>query len=146
VYDVTARRATWAPIGTEIVSWHWVGVPDKYKGPRTFSTYEDAEAWAGKTSGRVHEDYTLRAPDGTTWSLWLHLPEPYQRNGAIGSVVVDRSYHTVTFTFRQDAAVFTTPEEAKAHAERLGRRSVSERLWFRAPDGERFAVSGAREQ
>jgi hypothetical protein len=142
---VTARRATWSPIGTEIVSWHWVGVPDKYKGPRAFSTYDDAEAWAGKTSGRVQEHYTLRAPDGTTWSLWLLLPEPYQRDAAIGSVVVDRNYRAAAVALRPDAPVFPTPEEAKADAERLGTRGIRERLWFGAPDGERFAVNGALE-
>jgi hypothetical protein len=105
-----------APIGTEIVSWHWVGVPDKYKGPRAFPTYDDAEAWAGKTSG-----------------------------AAIGSVVVDRNYRAAARALRQDAPVFPTPEEAEADAERLGRRGIRERLWFQARDGERFAVYGALE-
>jgi hypothetical protein len=139
-----ARRATWAPIGTEIVSWHWLGVPDKYKGPRAFSSYDEAEAWAGKSSGRVQEHYTLRAPDGRTWSLWLQrLPEPYQRDGAIGCVVVDRSYRAGDW--RHDTTAFPAPERAEAEAERLGRLSVQERLWFRTPDGERFDVYGARD-
>jgi hypothetical protein len=101
------------------------------------------EAWAGKTSGRVQEHYTLCAPDGTTWSLGLVLPEPYRRDGAIGSVVVDRNYRAAAFALRRDAPVFPTPEEAEADAERLGTRGVSERLWFQARDGERFAVHGA---
>lgn len=84
-------QASWSPIGTRIVSWRWLAVPDQYAGPRAFASYEDA-AYAEETAGLVEVEYTARSPTGATWSLRLSPPEGHDRDAAIDSVVVERSY------------------------------------------------------
>lgn len=117
-----------------------MGVPDKYAPPRTFATYEEAEAYAEQTSGRVETRYTLRDPDGSTWSLHLSLPDGHSGEAGLGCVVVDRSYQA-GYAY-QGGPVFSTPEEAQAEAERRGTRTVQERLSLRSPSGDRLEVDG----
>lgn len=138
-----ARDVTWAPIGTEIVSWRWVGVPEQQGSPRDFDDRTEAEVYAGR-SGRVMRDYELRAPGGASWTLRLFLPEAHEGDRALGAVVVDRSYKAGSYF--DDVPIFSTPGEAEAEVRRRGTRVIHERLTFRTPAGDRFDVFGALQE
>jgi len=139
---MSGRRTQWASIGTTVVSYQWVGVPDKYAPPRIFVTYDEASAYADETSGQVEFEYLLRSPDGVQWPVRvLSVPERYRGDAAIGSVVIDRRYEVGSFGVR-DRPSFSTPQEAEAFAERQAIRQIQERLSFQAPDGARFDING----
>lgn len=138
-----ASDVTWAPIGTEIVSWRWVGVPDRQGTARVFDERAGAEEYAGR-AGRVMRDYVLLDPDGATWSLRLHLPEVHEGDRAIGAVVVDRSYKAGSYF--DDVPIFPTPEQAEDEVGRRGTTTIHERLTFRTPAGDRFDVFGALQE
>jgi hypothetical protein len=138
---VWPREASWAPIGTRIVSWRWLGVPDKYNPPRAFDSYEKAAAYAQETAGLVEIEYTLRSPEGATWPLRLLLPESHEGDRAVGSEVVGRRYRPGMSY--DDVAELPTPEEAEAEVARSGGWIVQETLRLRFPDGEEHEVTGA---
>src|SRR5262249_10215750 len=132
---------SWAPVGTTIVAWQWLGVPDKYAPPRGYDSYAEAEEYALPSGGRVEIEYRLRAPDGVTWSQPMRLPEAHRGDAAVGSVVVGCSYRPGYVYERLPS--FADPDEAEAHAARRGIRYVAERLRWRAPDGVEFEADGA---
>lgn len=127
-------------------------MPDKYDLSRRFATYEDAKAYADRKLGRVHISYELRAPNGTTWDLFVPLPDTFRgvladatvltigSDEAVGSVVTDRRYWVGHI---MDGRIFPTLEEAVAAVR--GAHGVNERLSMRTPSGTEFEVSGARD-
>jgi hypothetical protein len=133
--------ARWAPIGTRITAWQWLGVPDKYGTPRGFDDYDRAAEYAAANAGRVEIEYEVRSPQGATWQLRLTIPEAHERDRAVGCEVVGRSYRAGLS--HEEAPVFPTPEEATEHVRQGNGWIVQENLRFRTADGDEFEVTGA---